>query len=113
MPAPARRIERTPGGDRTFAGAASRGMRLREVEIHHADLDAGYTHADWPARDRGPASSTHDAGWYDGPPASSAHATDLDRDLGLRRAADRRARSSGPAAALALVGSPAGTRATD
>ena len=24
-------------------------MRHREVEIHHADLDAGYAHADWPA----------------------------------------------------------------
>ena len=39
-------IERTP------AGAASRRrlvptMRLREVEIHHADLDAGYTRTDW------------------------------------------------------------------
>jgi maleylpyruvate isomerase len=22
-------------------------MRLRELEIHHADLDAGYTRADW------------------------------------------------------------------
>jgi maleylpyruvate isomerase len=24
------------------------GMRRREVEIHHADLDAGYDHTDWP-----------------------------------------------------------------
>ncbi len=24
-------------------------MRLREVEIHHADLDAGYGRSDWPA----------------------------------------------------------------
>ena len=24
------------------------GMRHREVEIHHADLDAGYAHQDWP-----------------------------------------------------------------
>jgi maleylpyruvate isomerase len=23
--------------------------RWREVEVHHADLDAGYSHADWPA----------------------------------------------------------------
>ena len=42
------RIERTPGSDRTFVAAAAVGMRLREVEIHHADLDAGYTHRDWP-----------------------------------------------------------------
>ena len=42
------RIERTPGSDRTFVAAAAVGMRLREVEIHHADLDAGYSHRDWP-----------------------------------------------------------------
>jgi maleylpyruvate isomerase len=24
-------------------------MRLREVEIHHVDLDAGYSHRAWPA----------------------------------------------------------------
>ena len=40
------RIERTPGG-RTFAAATATGMRLREVEIHHVDLDAGYHHRDW------------------------------------------------------------------
>ena len=42
------RIERTPGGDRTFVAAAAVGMRLREVEIHHADLGDGYSHRDWP-----------------------------------------------------------------
>lgn len=41
------RVERTPGG-RTFRAAAVAGMRLREVEVHHADLDAGYDHRDWP-----------------------------------------------------------------
>ena len=41
------RIERTPGG-RTFRAAAIPGMRLREVEIHHVDLDAGYSRASWP-----------------------------------------------------------------
>ena len=25
-------------------------MRLREVEIHHADLEAGYSRVDWPPR---------------------------------------------------------------
>ncbi len=39
-------VERTPGG-RTFVAATIVGMRLREVEIHHADLDAGYRHRDW------------------------------------------------------------------
>lgn len=41
------RVERTPGG-RTFKASAVVGMRLREVEVHHADLDAGYHHAQWP-----------------------------------------------------------------
>jgi maleylpyruvate isomerase len=40
------RIERTPGG-RTFVAASAVGMRLREVEIHHVDLAAGYRHRDW------------------------------------------------------------------
>jgi maleylpyruvate isomerase len=41
------RIDRTPGG-RTFAAGAVPGMRLREVEIHHVDLDNGYSRASWP-----------------------------------------------------------------
>jgi maleylpyruvate isomerase len=40
------RIERTPGG-RTMRTASLPGMRLREVEIHHVDLGAGYTTGDW------------------------------------------------------------------
>jgi maleylpyruvate isomerase len=40
------RIERTPGGRAIRAGAFP-GMRLRELEIHHVDLDAGYTRAEW------------------------------------------------------------------
>jgi maleylpyruvate isomerase len=40
------RVERTPGG-RTMRASAVPGMRLRELEIHHVDLDAGYTRADW------------------------------------------------------------------
>ena len=42
-------FERTAGGPTVPAGATL-GMRLREVEIHHADLDAGYSHADWSPR---------------------------------------------------------------
>jgi maleylpyruvate isomerase len=41
------RFERTPGGPE-FALVNVALMRVREVEIHHADLDAGYTAADWP-----------------------------------------------------------------
>lgn len=40
------RVERTPGG-RTLRASAFPGMRWRELEIHHVDLDAGYTRADW------------------------------------------------------------------
>ena len=41
-------IDRVPGG-RTFTAGEVPVMRLREVEIHHADLAAGYTRGDWPA----------------------------------------------------------------
>jgi maleylpyruvate isomerase len=41
------RVERTPGG-REIRADAFPGMRLRELEIHHVDLDAGYTTAAWP-----------------------------------------------------------------
>jgi maleylpyruvate isomerase len=40
------RFERTPGGqDLALVNVPL--MRVREVEIHHADLDAGYQAADW------------------------------------------------------------------
>jgi maleylpyruvate isomerase len=41
-------IDRVPGG-RTFTAGDVPGMRLGEVEIHHADLGVGYSRADWPA----------------------------------------------------------------
>jgi maleylpyruvate isomerase len=40
------RVEHTPGG-RTMRAAALPGMRWRELEIHHVDLAAGYTQAQW------------------------------------------------------------------
>ena len=39
-------FERTPGG-RVIRYAAIPGMRLREVEIHHVDLDAGFSPTSW------------------------------------------------------------------
>lgn len=42
-------IERTPGAGPAFTAGDVPLMRRREVEIHHVDLDAGYTTADWPA----------------------------------------------------------------
>lgn len=71
-------IERTPGSDRTFTAGGVAGMRWREVEIHHADLDAGYTRADWP-----PEFVVHlveGTSTRPGVPGMVAHATDLDRD---------------------------------
>jgi maleylpyruvate isomerase len=43
------RIERTPGSERVFTAGRVGEMRLREVEIHHADLDLDYGFADWPS----------------------------------------------------------------
>jgi maleylpyruvate isomerase len=40
------KIDRVPGG-RVFTAAAVPWMRLREVEIHHVDLAAGYDRAAW------------------------------------------------------------------
>jgi maleylpyruvate isomerase len=40
------RVERTPGG-RTMRASSVPGMRLRELEIHHVDLDAGYSVSRW------------------------------------------------------------------
>jgi maleylpyruvate isomerase len=39
-------LERTPGG-RVIRARAFPGMRLTELEIHHADLGTSYTPADW------------------------------------------------------------------
>ena len=41
-------IERSPGGRRFRVGDVPR-MRLQEVEVHHADLDAGYDRGRWRA----------------------------------------------------------------
>ncbi|MGZ4455127.1 MAG: maleylpyruvate isomerase family mycothiol-dependent enzyme [Nocardioides sp.] len=70
-------FERVPGGRRVQAGHVA-GMRLHEVEIHHVDLAAGPTQADWSpayctvlldrfAAAQGPSRPFH------------AHATDLGR----------------------------------
>lgn len=42
-------FSRVPGGPE-FPVAAVPPMRHREVEVHHADLGAGYSAADWPQR---------------------------------------------------------------
>lgn len=70
------RFERTPGGP-GFALANLTLMRVREVEIHHADLDAGYGAADWPADFRALLMDSMTKRPYPSP--FSAHPTDLDR----------------------------------
>ncbi len=45
--APGTTFERTPGGRLMPANDVAH-LRLREVEIHHADLGAGYSASDWP-----------------------------------------------------------------
>ena len=41
-------VERTPGSGPSYTAGDVPLLRLREVEIHHVDLDAGYAPADWP-----------------------------------------------------------------
>ena len=70
-------IERTPGG-RQFPAGNVGDMRLREVEIHHADLALDYTAADWPPDFVALLLDARVAA-YDGAAGFTAHASDLDR----------------------------------
>ena len=72
-------------------------MRLREVEIHHADLDLAYTWADWPSDFTRPAARRPQQ-VHDGPPLT-AHAVDLDRSWAFGEGDGPTV--SGPGAALA------------
>lgn len=77
-------IERTPGSGVTFHAGAVAWMRLREVEIHHADLGPdlgpdlgnGYSSADWP-EEFTLRLLDHRARRHDGP-GFHAEAADLD-----------------------------------
>ena len=91
-------FDRTPGGI-VMPAAAVPSLRLREVEIHHADLDAGYGPADWPP-DTVVDFLDRDAGRYDGA-GFVAHATDLDRDWTFGTPDAGAPVVSGPAWALA------------
>ncbi len=70
-------IERVPGGP-VFPAGEVPWMRLREVEIHHADLGVGYARSDWE-----PAFATGLIDWLvsrnDAEPPFLARATDVDR----------------------------------
>ena len=91
-------LARRPSSGRRAAGpfrGAAVGMRLREVEIHHADLAPGYTHREWPVEF---SALLLDAMVKRGPrPARSGCApTDIDRDLVVRRGAARHDRPARP-----------------
>ncbi|KRE92573.1 hypothetical protein ASG76_16535 [Nocardioides sp. Soil774] len=70
------RFERTPGGP-DFALVSVPLMRVREVEIHHADLGAGYAAGDWPEAFRVLLLDSMTKRPY--PQPFSARPTDLDR----------------------------------
>ncbi len=70
-------IERTPGG-RSFPARDAGVMRIREVEIHHADLALDYTAADWMPEFVVLLLDSRDGADHDGEPFVG-HATDLDR----------------------------------
>ena len=76
-------VLRLPGGP-AWPASTLPGTRLREVEIHHADLDLTYSHRDWPADFAAALLDTvtadHAAGESD---AFSIHADDLDRTWSL------------------------------
>lgn len=89
-------IERTPGG-RQFPAGVVGDMRVREVEIHHADLGLDYTAADWPTEFVVRVLDFRTDADHDGPPFV-AHAVDLDRSW---RSGTGGPTVSGPGSALA------------
>jgi maleylpyruvate isomerase len=91
------RIERTPGSDRVFTAGRVGEMRLREVEIHHADLDLAYTFQDWPSS-FAVALLDNRARVHDDPVSFTARADDLDRTWSF---GDGGPTVSGPGCALA------------
>jgi maleylpyruvate isomerase len=92
-------FERTPGGT-VIPAAAVPVLRLREVEIHHADLDLGYTHADWPV-DTVVEFLDKDAPRYTAGPGFVARASDLGREWAFGSPGAGAATVTGPASALA------------
>ena len=91
------RIERTQGSDRVFTAGRVGEMRLREVEIHHADLDLAYSFEDWPAEFVVALLDTR-AAVYDDPATFTAYAADLGRSWEFGGGGPT---VSGPGAALA------------
>lgn len=89
-------VPRVPGGPEFEVGDVA-SMRRREVEIHHADLDAGYHHRAWPTDFAVAVLDDVVPGWA-ATAAFSVHADDLDRTW---RSGEGGPVISGPAADLA------------
>ncbi|MEZ0580678.1 maleylpyruvate isomerase family mycothiol-dependent enzyme [Nocardioides sp. MH1] len=98
--APGATFERTPGGA-VMAGALVPLLRLREVEIHHADLDAGYGYDDWPAA-TAIAFADLDSRRYAGAPFAAV-ATDLGLHWSFGSVEPGSPVLSGPAAGIAWL----------
>jgi maleylpyruvate isomerase len=97
-------LHRVPGGPLVPVLSVP-DTRRREVEIHHADLDAGYRHTDWPddfAVDLLDVATVDQAGSGDSP-AFTVRATDVGRSWSVGA---EHPVVEGPAAALGwwLVG---------
>jgi maleylpyruvate isomerase len=88
-------IERTPGG-RVFAAVDTPSMRLREVEIHHADLASAYSWRAWEPAFAALLLDGMDGRGHDGP-GFVVVASDLDRSWTI---GDGGPAVTGPAAAL-------------
>lgn len=80
-----RQVRTGPGGSgATIPARRVVWLRLREVELHHVDLDAGYGPADWPAPfvSRALAESLRAVGRRDGVPAFTAVVGDTREPVG-------------------------------
>ena len=99
---------RTPGAP-GWPAVTIVATRRREIEIHHADLGASYTHRDWP---NDFVAELLDVVSVDQAEAGPFHrATDLGRDWAV--GGDGGPDGYGVAAPSSAGGSPAAARATD
>ncbi len=88
--------------------------RLREVEVHHVDLDLGYGPTDWPAAfaHRLLHEVTHDLNGRTQVPAFVVHATDLGHDMAIGAPGGPTVVGGSAALAAWLIGRAAGAGLT-
>jgi maleylpyruvate isomerase len=82
--------------------------RLREIEVHHVDLDMGYTPADWPVAFTHRLLHEIAANFADSGPAVQVYATDLDHSVALGGGGGTTVYGPGHALAAWLTGRSAG-----